>query len=258
MNILFDQNDVFLVTGAGSGLGKATALLLNQLGGSVIAIARNKKHLESLSEECIAPERIFTYSRDLSQEVDQQCDWFISLAQQHGAFKGAFCCAGILRIMPLRSESAEVSTSLYNLHFNSPMMLLKALASSRKTRTPKGGSVVLMSSISGVRARTASGVYSAIKAGIIRAAEAWAPELGKYNYRLNSISPGDIRTNIMTEHEALISNDAYYEKASKDFCLPGEGSPKDIAHLVTFLLSDYSRWITGQNIQIDGGQDLIK
>lgn len=149
-----------------------------------------------------------------------------------------------------------------NLHLSSFMWTSKIFADCMKKNL--SGSIVLLSSVYGVVAQNLTkyknlkiqenAIYPAIKGGIISYVRQLASIYGKYNIRVNCISPGGIKSNIKND---LTNNKNFLKNYLKDVPLKKIGSPEDVANLTFFLSSNLSSHITGQNIILDGGYSII-
>ena len=242
----------FLITGASSGLGAAIALELNALGAEVIAIARDSKKLESKREKALYKERFIPISKDISEYVSLD-KWALNLAKEYGSFDGAVLSAGLQQIAPISSVlSVESATAIFNVNYFGNLQILKGLLDKR-AKSVSGASFVWISSNASVKAQKGLSNYSATKAGVNAAVKSIALEIAP-KYRINAISPGFVKTE-MIESWSKIYDKEYIEAMDKAYPL-GIGEVGDITPLVCFLLSESSRWITGQNIIIDGGGSL--
>lgn len=246
------SNKRFLITGASSGLGAAIALELNALGAEVITLARDSKKLESKREKALYKERFIPISKDISEYVSLD-KWALSLAKEYGSFDGAVLSAGLQQIAPISSVlSVESATAIFNVNYFGNLQILKGLLDKRAKSADKA-SFVWISSNASVKAQKGLSNYSATKAGVNAAVKSIALEIAP-KYRINAISPGFVKTE-MIESWSKIYDKEYIEAMDKAYPL-GIGEVGDITPLVCFLLSESSRWITGQNIIIDGGGSL--
>lgn len=242
----------FLITGASSGIGAAIALELNALGAEIVAIARDSKKLESKRDLATYKERFIPISKDISEYVSLD-KWALNLAKEYGSFDGAVLSAGLQQIAPISSVlSVESATAIFNVNYFGNLQILKGLLDKRAKSADKA-SFVWISSNASVKAQKGLSNYSATKAGVNAAVKSIALEIAP-KYRINAISPGFVKTE-MIESWSKIYDKEYIEAMDKAYPL-GIGEVGDITPLVCFLLSESSRWITGQNIIIDGGGSL--
>ena len=95
----FNKEQIYIVTGASSGLGKATALMLNEQGATVVAIARNEQRLNELKNVCKYPENLHIEIKDLTDDIDNLPNYVKNLKEKYGKFSGMAYCAGITSIL---------------------------------------------------------------------------------------------------------------------------------------------------------------
>lgn len=100
--ISFNPSDIFLITGASSGIGRAAALIMNELGASIIAVGRNAAKLQSLKNEAHNPDNIFIEMREMTEDIAGLTDWVKSLVKKYGKLKGIILCAGASITEPLK------------------------------------------------------------------------------------------------------------------------------------------------------------
>lgn len=235
-----------LVTGASSGIGRQCAIDCSKMGAKVVAIGRNKKRLESLMSE-MEGENAY-YSFDL-QELDGIKELISNIVSTHGKLDGFIHAAGIEVTNPVKLTKTEDYESLFKVNCLSAFEIVKNLCGIKIFN--KGGSVVLIGSISGVIARKGLSAYAASKGALMSAARVMAMEMSPREIRVNTVSPGTILTPMM--QKALDGMNEEDKKKRIDGFPLGLGETTDISNTCVFLLSDASRWITGQNIIVDGG-----
>ncbi|MFZ2889156.1 SDR family NAD(P)-dependent oxidoreductase [Sulfuricurvum sp.] len=251
--IQFNPDNVFLVTGASSGLGKAIALKIIALGGSVIAVSRNSDKLNLSRNEAIEPERFFIEPFDLSASLEEIPDFIKQCAKKYGKLAGLVHSAGIGGVTPLKVLDLSEAKSMFDINYFGALMLTKGFCDKRICTA--NASVVILSSIAAIQGNSGLGNYSATKGAVNSLVQSLAVETAKQNIRINAISPGFIVTEII-QHAPNVYNDEFFTKIKEEYPL-GEGHPEDVASACIFLLSHSARWITGQNIIIDGGRTLL-
>ncbi len=249
--ISFRQEDLLLVTGAGSGIGKAVALACNALGATVVATGRALDKLQAVKNESINPNAFHLEPLDLLADLDALPHWIKSLRERHGKFKGLVCCAGHAGIMPLREYSRTAAAQLFDIHFHAPILLAKGFADRRNNAGP-GSSIVFISSAAALAREPGLSAYGGAKAALQAASSVLSKELAPQKIRVNAIAPAVVRTPMGEAYLSFLSE----EGAKKEVAAYplGIGEPDDVAGMVAFLLSDAGRWITGQTIVMDGGR----
>ncbi|TKX34095.1 SDR family NAD(P)-dependent oxidoreductase [Campylobacter taeniopygiae] len=245
-------NKRYLITGASSGIGADAALKLNSLGAEVICIGRN---LNSLKEYKIWLNILINFlyiEKDLSDFYDLDA-WVLKRVEEYGYFNGAVLSAGIQYILPLRSKFfLNKALDIFNINYFANMQILKGLLDN-KAKTQSAASFVWISSISSIKGEKGLISYASSKAAINAAVKSIALEFAP-KYRINAISPGFVMTNMIKEWSSVYDEN-FLENIEKQYPL-GIGSTDYISNLISFLLSDLSSWITGQNLIIDGGASI--
>jgi NAD(P)-dependent dehydrogenase (short-subunit alcohol dehydrogenase family) len=243
-----------LVTGASDGIGKAICLLLNSLGANVIGIARNQSKLEQMKEEVLFKEKFHYELQDLSINIDEIPKVISQVSKKYGKLLGLVHAAGSIEILPLKAITEDKLNKIHNLNFKAAVMLCKGFSDKRNNVGEKS-SIVLLSSIASLLGYKGLLSYSTSKGAVNSLVKSLSMELSQNNIRVNAVSPGHINTELFNQNKELYSKEFLEELETK---YPfGLGEPNDVANLVTFLLSDVSKWITGQNIVIDGGRTLL-
>ncbi|MCP4350617.1 MAG: SDR family oxidoreductase [Desulfobacterales bacterium] len=251
--IKFNKQDIFIVSGGSSGLGKGICLKINSLGATVIAIARNEEKLNKVKQESEFPENTFAAPKDLSANLDSVPVFIKELAKKFGKIKGVVHSAGLLDIMPLKGIQIQKAKKVMDINFFAGLALAKGLADRRVYAG--NPSIVFLSSIAAICGQPGMIQYASSKGAINAMVKSMALELSKSGIRINSVMPGYVKTRLSEESYHLYSEE--YKKELETMYPFGLGEPEDVANIVVFLLSDASRWITGQNIIIDGGRTLI-
>jgi len=257
------QEKVALVTGAGSGIGRASAIALAKDGYAIGALGHTADELEKLVAdiEKDGGEAVVLVA-DVADEaaMDQAVT---RLDEKYGRLDVVVANAGINGVWaPIDDLKPEEWDKTMTVNLRGTYMTLHKTVPHLKAAG--GGSIVIISSINGTRTFTSPGAtaYSATKAGQLAMAQQLALELGQYKIRVNAICPGAIETKIDDNTDIRSSDETEIPVEWPEGDIPitgGEaGLSEDVADLVVFLASDKSRHITGTPVWIDGGQGLLR
>lgn len=238
----------FLITGAASGIGKATTQILANLGAELILVDYNEEGLLQFIKQQ-SSDKLHPLVLDLS-EPEQIRAAIENAVKKYGKLNGMAHIAGIPYITPLKAIQREKADKLYRVNQYAAVELIKTFASN-KIHSNDGGSAVLISSVYGVVGSAANVAYAMTKAAIIGITKALSIELAPKRIRVNCIAPGFIKTKMMEENSFRF-DDEYMQRLNNLHPL-GLGEAEDIANGVVFLLSDMSKWMTGAVMNIDGG-----
>ncbi|EJN09799.1 SDR family NAD(P)-dependent oxidoreductase [Herbaspirillum sp. YR522] len=237
-----------LVVGASAGIGRATAVLLANLGAQVVLNGRDGARLEQVRDELQEPQRHQVAPFDIT-DIDGAPAWLKGQVCGQGALDGMVHCAGLQVTLPVRSFSAAHFDKIMHLNLGSALALARGFRQ-RGCCNP-GSSIVLISSIGGFLGQPGNVVYGASKAGLMSAARGLAMEFVRDEIRVNAIAPAMVETQM--SRKAFNEMSAPQVEAITRRHPMGIGQPEDIAGPVAFLLSNASRWITGTCITVDGG-----
>lgn len=243
-----------LVTGGGSGIGAGVAATLAQCGARVTIVGRNAERLGDTAERINARTgrtAVHAHAADVTDE--EQIAAAVAAAAGHGdGLHGVVACAGGSEtIGPITAMDTEAGKRTVDLNVNGTMFTLKHAA--RELVRAGGGSFVAISSIAASNTHRWFGAYGVTKSAVDHLVALAADELGPSNVRVNGIRPGLIRTDLVT---AILDDETLSADYRVSTPLPRIGEVDDIAAMSAFLLSDHASWVTGQVLNVDGGQML--
>lgn len=239
--ISFTAEQRFIVTGASSGIGEGVALLLNELGATVIGIGRDNERLEGMKAKAKFPERINIEQKDLSDDIPGLPTYVKGLREKYGKFQGLAYCAGIGGIMPLRAVDYNDMLKMFNINYFAPVFMAKGFADKRNNNGA-GSAMVFIASRGGVNTDPGMTAYSGTKGGLIATMQSIAKEIAPTGVRVNCISPALIQTRM--------ADDTSRQYAQGKYPM-GLGEVSDVANMIAFLLAKESRWISAQNYMMD-------
>lgn len=237
-----------VVTGASSGIGRAVSIELSRNGATLILIGRNRARLEETAGQLDTGEHhIICLDLTLHSEI---APGIRALSEEVGRIYGLCHCAGIVETRPLTSCKIDGLNTMMDINVTAGIELARVICR-RDIMDETGGSILFVSSVYAHVGMPGQIVYSASKGAISAAARAMAMELARRNIRVNSISPGLVRTPMIEDSFSKLSEEQA-KKIEDSFPL-GTGQPEDVARAATFLLAPQSRWITGIDMVVDGG-----
>lgn len=241
-----DKEKKILIAGASKGIGFATAKMLLEKGYKVIAAARNEAAMKEKFNGC---DGVDIYTCDFS-DIDAIQKFAEQVNQESGPISGLVYTAGAQLTMPISMNKPDKVRELFTLNTFAPIELIRCF-SKKKMINEDGASFVLISSLSAHEGATGKSLYAATKGALEGFLHTAALELAQRKIRLNTIVPGIIETDMSKEFLDRMTEE---QRASVDKSYPlGLGKPEDAASLMVWLLSDESRWATGQSYVIDGG-----
>ena len=242
-----------LVTGASSGIGQSTAIECSKLGASVIITGRNKDRLEQTYLELDVSQGQHHQMLIADLTDDNSLEQFV---KQLPVLDGVSSNAGVLKSqVPVKFIKNEAMQDVFDANLISHVKLARDLH--KKKKLNKNASYVFTASTGGVATHViGNSVYDMTKAAINAFTKSCAVDFSSRGIRCNAVCPGMIMTP-MTKPEGTLSQ-ADYEKDIEDHYLLGRyGQPVEVAHVITFLLSDASSFMTGASVMVDGGCSLV-
>lgn len=239
------EGKVILVTGASSGIGRATAVECSRLGAKLVITARNKERLtETLSMlEGVNHQMILADLTD-SSELER-------LVSDLPSIDGFVCNAGINKRRPIGSIKEEIMMDIFETNLFACIHLTKSIVKAKKMN--HNGSMVFVSSMAARQVTTGNSVYAASKAAVESFSRSCALEYAAKGIRSNAVLPGMVETPLVS-NGMLSTEDIERDKAK--YMLKRYGKPEEIAWAIIYLLSDASAWTTCTSIKVMGGGGL--
>jgi NAD(P)-dependent dehydrogenase (short-subunit alcohol dehydrogenase family) len=244
---------VAIVTGASSGIGRATANALASAGAAVVAVGREKGALELVVAELGHAVDALAVVADLT--ADEAPDAVVSAAVTHfGAVDVLVNAAGMIGFGTTDQTTDDQWDAMMALNLRAPFRLMRAAFPHLEQRR---GAVVNVSSVNGRRVFPNLSAYNTSKGALDHLTRCAAIDWAPHGVRVNAVNPGVTVTNL--HRRAGLNEEAYASflarsKETHPLGRPGEAS--EIAALIVFLASDQAQWITGETIAIDGGRHL--
>jgi NAD(P)-dependent dehydrogenase (short-subunit alcohol dehydrogenase family) len=238
-----------LITGASSGIGRAAAIRLSRKH-SLILHGRDGDRLDETLAMCESREKHVAWQFDLKAVDKLGASLMAMLTDGERAVECFVHCAGTATVLPARSIDHRVAQEAMAVNFFSAIEIINVLLK-KKINGQRLTNILFISSIFSRFGARAHGAYCASKAALDGLMRALAVELAPA-IRVNSILPGAIQTSMAAQGFA---DPAILENLNRDYPL-GVGRPDDIADAIEFVLSPQARWLTGQQIVIDGGRTV--
>ena len=248
MKIVNLKGKVIVITGAGSGIGRETAIVASKVGAKIIML--------DISEEGLNGTMALLEGSGHSRYIINLCDneqiapLVKTISEDNGKIHGIVHCAGISSRKPLNVLTKDGFSKVMDINFYSFVELVRQV--SKKKYFVEGGSIVVMSSISSIKGYKAKTEYCVSKAAVDAFVRCMAAELADRKIRVNSIMAAEVLTPL-----ALKARETNAAVGASDFNAPlGPSEPYEVANTIAFLLSDATKTITGTSLLIDGGACL--
>ena len=239
------KDKVAVITGGSSGMGRETAKLFASEGAKVVIVGRTADKLKDAERDVSQHGEVSAIQCDVSKLNDLD-NLYQQVEKKHGKIDILFANAGIGDFTPAIEVTEADFDKLVSINFKGVFFTVqKALEIFNNN-----GSIILNASWLGHRGVQTCSVYGATKAAVISLAKTFSNELAERNIRVNSISPGFIRTPIIDK--VGMSEEKIEQRRQK---IPAQrwGKPEEIAKAVLFLASNESSYVVGQDLAIDGG-----
>lgn len=245
MNIIDLTNLTFVITGAGSGIGRETAKVLSEQGAKVVMLDLNQEGLDE-TKSLLEGEGHIMRAVDLT-DFEALPELVKGIIAEIGTVDGLVHCAGISSRKPLNVLRPDGFSKVMDVNFYSFEELTRLFT--KRGNMNDSGSIVVMSSISSIRGYKAKTEYCVSKAAVDAFVRCMALELAPKRIRINSVMAAEVLTPL-----ALKARETNAMVGATDFESPlGPSDPYEVANTIAFLLSDATKTITGTSILIDGG-----
>lgn len=256
------DDDIILITGGASGIGRATAGYLVGAGARVVLVDTDEAMLEAATRVLAASDRVMSVAADTTDEADMDAA-AAAVVERFGRLDGLVTCAGIRQLStPTLDLSWEVWSRV--LEVNLRGTLVASRAAGRVMVGQGGGSIVTVASVAGLIPRIGQVAYGASKAAVMQLTRVLALEFARDQVRVNAVAPGTTRTPLI-EQAIRDEGPPFLQKRIEGD--PGSfrggvplgrmAIPEDQAGAIAFLLSPLARFITGQVLFVDGGESMI-
>jgi NAD(P)-dependent dehydrogenase (short-subunit alcohol dehydrogenase family) len=241
-----------LVTGASSGIGRATAELFARSGATVAMVARRENVLKEIAQS-LGSKNVYAITADITDHAQaERC--VAKAVEQMGGLDVLVNAAGILKSGALENTSLAAWDETMSANLRSMFHLMQlALPHLERSR----GNIVNVSSVTGLRAFPGVLAYCVSKAGTDQLTRCAALELAPKGVRVNAVNPGVVVTSLhRAGGMAAEAYEGFLERSKSTHPLGRVGRPEEIAELICFLASERATWITGETVSIDGGRQL--
>ena len=240
------ENKTVLVTGASSGIGRATAIECSKMGATVIISGRNNERLNDTFTQLDQAKSNVAIAGDLTDE-----NFIEKMTASMPNVDGVVFCAGVSDTTLIKFATKEKFLRILDIDLLSQVSLVRYLL--KKKVINNGASLVFISSLGAYKLASGLGLYSAAKSGLISIMKSVAIELSSRKIRSNAILPSMVKTELLNTLDSISAED--WEKDEARYLL-GYGEPNDVALAVIYLLSDAAKWMTGSEIVIHGGLSI--
>lgn len=236
-----------IVTGAGSGIGRATVELLLARGWQVACIDRDAKGLEEVAHRHRSEARLLARALDVTDEVAVG-RLVAEVAEAFGGFSGVVNSAGIAADKHVFDTSVELFRQILDVNVVGTFLVGREAA--RHMAKAGGGAIVNVASVSGLRGSKGRSAYGASKGAVINLTQVMANDLAPYGIRVNAVAPGPVETPMVKNLHTVADRELY----SRYTPMRRYAEPHEIASVIHFLLDEtQSSFVTGEIIAVDGG-----
>jgi NAD(P)-dependent dehydrogenase (short-subunit alcohol dehydrogenase family) len=246
------QDKVCIVTGAGSGIGKATAIRLAEEGGKVLCVDLNLESAQATTQEILEMNGLaLAFKADVG-DVDQANAFVVRAVETWGRIDVLVNNAGVNLPGVFHEVSDATINKTLDVNVKGPMYASRAAIPHMLEQG--SGSIVNISSVNGLVSEPFLAVYSASKGAVVMLTRGIALDYASRGIRCNCICPGWVDTPINDAHAEMLGGlEKVYASMAQFQPIGRPGEPREIAHLALFLASDEASFITGSVISADGG-----
>ena len=246
-NLIDLSNKHILITGASSGIGKETAILVSKLGARVSLVGRSKQTLENVFSQLDGTgHNLFEFDFTNINEIEFLIK---SVVEISGIIDGFVHSAGIEMTRPLKMLKVNLYKEVFDINTISALEITRLI--SKNNIINNGASIIFISSIVGILGQAGKTAYSASKGALIAASKCLSLELASKGIRVNTILPALVETEMSSKILESLSEESKYNILKMHPL--GFGKAIDVANSAAFLLSPASKWITGVEFIVDGG-----
>ena len=234
-----------LITGASSGIGRSAAIECSKLGATCILTGRTEQRLQETMSQLVGEGHQYIIA-DLSTQ-----EGIDALSANVPVLNGVVNNAGIGYTKPIAFIRQDDLDLVFKTNAFAPILVIRSLL--KKKKIAKGASLVFTSSLATLTTSIGNSVYGSAKAAVTIFMRYCARELADKQIRSNAVHPGMVETQLIHGHS--ITEEELQADMQK-YPLKRYGQPEEIAHMMIYLLSDASAWVTGQSFVIDGGMSI--
>lgn len=243
------ENKIVLITGAGSGIGRATSIRMASLGATLALTDINSSSVAETATLCSSSNTSTTHYTDAFDvgSSESVAKFVAAVISKYGRIDHVFNCAGV---NPTHLATENITDEYWDKLMNTNLKGVFNVTRACIPHLQSGSSIVNVASTAALRPSAGFAVYSATKAGIIGFSKGTALELGPRGIRVNVIAPGFVDT---PTNASVVEGKESLEAAREKVSLGRIGTPDEIADVVAFLFSDQSRYMNGSVVEISGG-----